>query len=473
MKPASARWSYERAVQYLLSQINYEAIAGSRIALRTPADVERFGRALTRLGHPEKCAPAIHIAGTNGKGSTAAMAAALLAGSGLKTGLYTSPHLVDMRERIQVNGVPVSRSEFARAAEVAKEFVGGEVGSGFRTTFELLTAMAFLVFCAREVEAQVIEVGLGGRLDSTNVIHPRVAVITSISLDHMEVLGSHVAAIATDKAQIVKRGSRAVSALQEPPAKAALLARARRVGVRLEMLDTLRIEPIRVTSRGETFRLTTPDGVYDNLTPALLGEHQVGNAALAIRAVELFLGRGLDPAVVRKSLKSVRWPGRFQILSSRPPLILDGAHNADGARILAAALDRYFPGVPVAFVVGMSRGKDHAEILKTLGRKARAMVLTGADHPRAEPPGALAGLARKFVKGPVEAVEDLEKALIRARHLAEGGAVCVAGSLYLIGDARKRWPGLRAAWNGAVTRTRRVRKLRSGTGKLPRRAVTS
>jgi dihydrofolate synthase/folylpolyglutamate synthase len=230
---------------------------------------------------------------------------------GLSTSLYTSPHLRDFTERIQVDGRAVSRGEFARAAQAAAEQLEGEPAPGFQTTFEHLTAMAFLVARERGVAAQVVEVGLGGRLDSTNVVTPRVTVITPVSLDHREVLGETLGAIATEKAGILKRGVPALLGRQAPAAERAIALRARRVGAPVESIVTLGIMAARATARGEAFSLRTPLATYEGLLCGLRGAHQVDNAALAIRAVELFLGRALAPAAVRRALRAVRWPGRF------------------------------------------------------------------------------------------------------------------------------------------------------------------
>lgn len=453
-----SRWTYPEALRRLLSFVNYETLPGRRMT-RRPGDLARFARALGRLGHPETCAPILHVAGTNGKGSTSAVAAALLTAEGLSTSLYTSPHLRDFTERIRVDGRAVSRGEFARAAQAAAEQLEGEPAPGFQTTFEHLTAMAFLVARERGVAAQVIEVGLGGRLDSTNVIMPRVTVITPVSLDHREVLGETLGAVATEKAGILKRGVPALLGRQAPAAARAIALRARRVGAPVESIETLDIREARATARGEAFALRTPLATYEGLLCGLRGAHQVDNAALAIRAVELFLGRALDPTAVRRALRAVRWPGRFELLAAHPPLVLDGAHNPDGARILAAGLDRYFAGRPLAFVLGVTEGKDLGGILAALRPRAMAFVVTAASHARAADPEAVATEARRGFAGPVETARDLRVALIRARRLAgPDGVTVVAGSLYLVGDMLALWRDFRAPWAGKAPRSKTGRR---------------
>lgn len=441
---APARWTYEAAVRHLLSFVNYEALAGARAAARRPADLERFSRALRRLGNPERTAPAIHIGGTNGKGSAAAIAASLLGSLGIRAGLYTSPHLVEMRERVRVDGRPIGRGEFARAARDAAAVVGGVEGGGFRTTFEILTALAFLAFRARRVEAMVVEVGLGGRLDSTRVVAPKVVVMTSISLDHTEVLGADLATIAADKAGIFKRGVPALSARQEPVVMAELFRRARRRGAPLEDSGRMEVLDARPTPRGEALSLRTPLGLYPDLLLPLKGVHQQENAALALRAVEIFAGGALDPVAVRRGFRAVRWPGRFEVIGSRPPVVVDGAHNPGGAARLAATLERYYPGRRAVFLLGISKGKDAAGILAALAPRAGAVVAVAAAHPRAEDPERVIALARRVIRGPVETARNTVAGLERARRLAgPDGLVCAAGSLYLVGDVLRLWPALK------------------------------
>lgn len=460
-----SHWTYAEAVRFLLSFVNYETLPGRRMT-RRETDVTRFARALGRLQHPEAAAPVLHVAGTNGKGSTSAVAAALLRAEGVSTCLYTSPHLVDFTERIQVDGRAIPRGEFARAAEEAARNLGGGPGTGFQTTFEHLTAMAFLVARARGVGAQVVEVGLGGRLDSTNVVSPRVTVITPVSFDHREVLGETLAAIAGEKAGILKRGVPALIGRQAPAAWRVIEQRARRVGAPLERIESLEIREARPTARGEAFTLRTPRATYTDLVLALRGAHQLDNAALAIRAVELFLGRALEPAAVRRALLAVRWPGRFERLATRPPLVLDGAHNPDGARTLAETLARYYPGHPVVFVLGISAGKDLPGLLAPLRAPARAFVVTAAGHARAAEPDAVAAEVRRGFAGGVETARDLRSALIRARRLAgPDGVTVVAGSLYLVGDMRALWPGFRAPWAGRAPRV--ARPAADGRGRPP------
>ncbi len=449
----SRRWTYEESVRHILSFVNYEALNGGKPMSRGPADLRRFARALASLGHPERTAPSVHIAGTNGKGSTAALLSAILTGEGLRSGLYTSPHLRDMRERVRIDGRPIGRAAFSAAAQRAAEAIGGTAGAGFRTTFEILTALAFLAFREEGAEALVVEAGLGGRLDSTNVIPAKVAVFTPIGLDHVEVLGGTLAAIATDKGGIMKRGAAAVSAGQAPSARAALTRKAARAGVMLEFIEPGMITLAPPGPRGESFALATPAATYPGLKIALHGAHQAENAALAVRAAELFLGRALDLAALRGSLRSARWPGRFQVLSTRPALVVDGAHNPAGAVTLRSALLRRFPGRRTIFVFGVTMGKDLDGILDGIADAASGLVAVRSEHVRGLAAESILKSAGRRVAGPVEEARDLRNALIRARRMAgPDGVVCVAGSLYLAGDLLKTWGAFRSSWEGKAPR---------------------
>jgi dihydrofolate synthase/folylpolyglutamate synthase len=428
--------TYDEAVAWILSFVNWERVRSRKTMTVTPADRSRFEKALGRLGHPERAVPAIHVGGTNGKGSTAAIARALLTAHGLRTGLYTSPHLIDMRERVAIDGRPIGKAAFVRAAREAARIVDASPGSGFRTTFEILTALAFSAFREAGLDAMVIEVGLGGRLDSTNVLHPRAVVITSISLDHTEVLGETVGAIAADKAGIFRRGVPVIAAPQPPAAAAELARRARRLGAPLESVGRdIRVTPAVPTPRGERFSIETPRATYPDCELALRGAHQAENAALAVRAVEHFLDRALEADRVRQAFRLVRWPGRFEVMSRRPPLVVDGAHNPAGAARLVENLDRHFPGSPFVAVLGVSEGKDVPGILAALAPRLEGVVAVGAAHPRAMASDRLAALARKARIRTVETAAGLPGALAAARRLAgPTGGVVVAGSLYLVGD---------------------------------------
>ena len=405
--------------------------------------LERIEALLAALDHPEAALRIVHVGGTNGKGSVAALTAAILQAAGLRTGLYTSPHLLDVSERVRVDGVPVSRDALARQAarlEPALE-------AGAATFFEAMTAVALAAFREASVDAAVLEVGLGGRWDATNVGAPATSVITRIDFDHQEFLGRRLEDIAGEKAGII-RGGVAVSAAQAPEALAVLEARCRAVSVPLlvegrELLVRVHASDLaghRVTFRG-------PGWAYADVRLALPGLFQPGNALLAVGAVRAFAaatGLPVSEVAVRDGCAAVRWPGRFQIVpgdAGRPTLVLDGAHNPGGATALAASLRHHFPGRRLALVLGVSADKDHAGILKALAPLAVRLFLAPADHPRATPPGELLAQLPP-VDAEVVLTGSTEEALERTVSAPGIDVVCVAGSLFLVADAM-RWLGAR------------------------------
>ena len=411
--------------------------AGMRLGL------DRIEALLAALGRPEVGLRVVHIGGTNGKGSVAALTAAILQAAGLRTGLYTSPHLLAVTERIRIDGEAIPREVLARHAariEPALE-------AGAATFFEAMTAVALAAFAEAGVEAAVLEVGLGGRWDATNVGRPLVSVVTRIDYDHQEFLGQSLADIGGEKAGII-RGGTALSAAQAPEAMAVIEARCRAVGVPLLVEGRELVVETRASDlAGHRVRLQGPGWAYDDVRLALPGLFQPANAVLAVGAVRVFAeaaGLPVTEAAVRAGCARVKWPGRFQIVAGapgRPTLVLDGAHNPAGATALAASLRHHFAGRRLALVLGISADKDRAGILKPLAPLATRIYLAPADHPRATPPKELVD-ALPPIEAAVALAASLEEALERA--LAEPGidVVCVAGSLFLVADAL-RWLGAR------------------------------
>lgn len=399
----------------------------AHLASRSPSAIkmglERVREALARLGHPERRVPALHVAGTNGKGSVCALAAACLA-QRYRTGLYTSPHLERVNERFQVNGVAISDEALGRcvAGVVARLGAAPEL-----TYFELGTLVAFQHFADEGVEVAVLETGLGGRLDATTACAPLVTAITPIDFDHQEYLGTTLAAIAAEKAGIVKPGVPLVCSRQAPEALAVLERAA--PSLWLEGRD---FEATGTAYRGPAWRL-------DGLALPLPGPHQAQNLAVALAALECLAARGfpLSDAEVRAGVAAARWPGRFERVEGRPPIILDGAHNPAGARALRAALDAQYPGVPVHLVFGVLADKELAPMLEVLLPRATTVHLCAPTSDRARPPERYLEEARRL--GPrVTAHRSPRAALDAAR--AEAGAdslVIVAGSLVLVGELRR------------------------------------
>jgi len=404
-------------------------LRGGEMAGMRPG-LERIEALLEAAGSPERAMTLVQVAGTNGKGSVSAMLAAILTSSGRRVGLFTSPHLLDLRERIRVGGVPIPEADIADGMEA----LGSLVARLDATMFETLTALALDHFAREGVEAAVLEAGLGGRLDSTSVGRPAVEVITRIDLDHEAYLGSTLEAIAREKAAIIRSGI-ALSARQEPVVEAELGRRAGEAGVPLlvEGRD-LRVRVRRATLDGQWLDLEGPGWRLDDVRCALLGVFQPGNALLAAAAARAL---GASDAAIRNGLANVRWPGRFQLIRRAPPVIVDGAHNPAGAHALAASLAAYFPGRRGTFVVGISADKNKAGILAALVPLAERVICTAADHPRAAPPETLAEIAR-LAAGDQRLRVETAPSPVEALRLALAGPdtpmVCVAGSLFMIGE---------------------------------------
>jgi dihydrofolate synthase/folylpolyglutamate synthase len=395
---------------------------GERTGMRP--GLERIEALLDAIGRPERSFTIAQVGGTNGKGSISAMLAAVLQAAGRRVGLYTSPHLRHYRERIRVDGRPISEADFVDGVEA----LGTQIARLDATVFEAGTALALDHFCRERVDVAVLEVGLGGRLDATTVGSPRVVAIGPIDYDHQHELGDTLTLIAGEKAAIIRSGV-AFTARQDPEAEAVLERRAAEVAVPLMREG----HELHVTSRGFTLEaqrldLAGPGWGMPDVACGLLGVYQPGNALLAAAAAREL---GADEAAIRAGLGRARWPGRFQVFRRDPLTILDGAHNPAGARALAASLRAYFPGRPVTFVIGVLADKDAGGILAALRPLASRIVLTASTNPRAAAPAALRAL---LAGARVETAGSPREALALARPDEPDGLVCVAGSLSLIGD---------------------------------------
>ena len=398
----------------------------------------RIDRLLELLGRPERQFRSVHIAGTNGKGSTTAMLSAVLTAAGIRTGMYISPHLDEYTERINIDGMPVSRDEFAAAIQRVAKLAERMASEGLEhpTEFELITAAAFYHFASAGVEYAVIEVGLGGRFDSTNVITPEVAIITNVTLEHADKLGPHLSDIASHKAGIIKPGKPVVTAAQAE-ALAVIAAEAAEQGAPLYIAGQDFSCQCQSTFPGQQQFLFQAAGYEAAFTISLLGRHQIENAGLVLMAAQLLAQAEprLTEVAVRIGLACAVWPGRFEILGHQPEVIVDGAHNPDGARALRATLDDVYPGQSVVFVLGILADKDITGIIKNLVRPNDQVVTVRPDSPRAAEPTALAA---RFGPGQAIAAESMHDGIREAVHLAGlAGVVCIAGSLYQVGEARR------------------------------------
>lgn len=388
---------------------------------------------MSRLGNVQAALPMVHVAGTNGKGSCCAMIERALREAGYRTGLYTSPYIERYNERIRIGGVPIEGDRLAALVERIWPAVEDCRAHDIHITeFELGTALAFLAFAQEKVDIAVIEVGLGGRLDPTNIIHPLVSVITEVGMDHMHFLGDTLEEIALEKAGIMKRGVPVVLGPQEKAAHRVLLASAKGLGI--PVLETVP-ENVRETARNVTLDARMPDETIKNLIVSLRGRHQAENACAALGALHALRQRGymIPTEAVRRAMADVRWPGRLEAFGH---VLLDGAHNDPGVRALCAYCDAWLPREKTVLVSGMMADKDVEQMTRRLSTRVRCVVTTRPDVPRAMEAEALAqAFARHGLR--TLAVPDPAEALARARAIAgPEGAVLVAGSLYLIGAVR-------------------------------------
>lgn len=424
--------SYEDAVQWLDSHINLEAmVAGTRASVPT---LERISHAMQAMGDPQRAYPVLHLTGTNGKGSTARMLSALLVARGLSVGLYTSPDLERLNERLSWNGESIADDDLAAVLQAMAELE--PVLPEPLTRFEILTAAAYRWFADIAVDACVAEVGLGGRWDATNVADATVAVVTNVGADHLDLLGPELTDVAAEKAGIVKPESTLVLGETDGELVPVFLeAGAREVWQRGTDFGC---DANDVAHGGRLLTLRTPGATYDEVFVPLHGRHQGLNAACALAAAEAFFDTPLAPEVVAEGFASVRVPGRMEVMSRQPLLLLDGAHNPDGARAAAATLDEEFGSVTArVLVVGLLRGRDPREMLGALGAAgAERVIACPPPSPRAQPAEEVAAAARdlgvtaEVAGSPAEAVS---RALAV---VAEDGLVLVTGSLYLVGAAR-------------------------------------
>ena len=394
--------------------------------------LERIRTLLEALGDPQNAYRTVHVAGTNGKGSTCAMIDAGLRAAGIRTGLFTSPHLIEPTERIQIDGIPATKEQFSRAFQVVHETAEKLDLDCHPTYFETVTAMAFWLFRENGVETAVIETGLGGRLDATNVILPAATAITAIDFDHEIFLGNTIEAIAGEKAGILKPGVPAVFSRQRADAGKVLEARAAELGIRVKRAAEFEIRDLEIDARGCSF---------NGLRCPLAGEHQVDNAVAAVLILQ-------ELGVPAQGIAEARWPGRLECVAPNPDVILDGAHNPAGARALSKYLERFYAGRKLWMIYGAMRDKAIEEIAGILFPLADELILTAPDVPsRAALPEELRKIAgRGRVAGNLEAAMDVIQTEADADDV-----VLVTGSLFLVGEARVAYSRRRGSlWDAVV-----------------------
>jgi dihydrofolate synthase/folylpolyglutamate synthase len=420
--------NFQAAVDYLLS-LGHETLA-IKLGLRNTELL------LNALDNPERAFPSVQIAGTNGKGSTAAMLDSVCRAAGIKTGLYTSPHLVSITERIKFSGTEITREEFAACATTVRDV--SEKLEALPTFFEQVTAIALLAFRNAAIELAILETGLGGRLDSTTAANAHMVAITQIALDHQEYLGNTIASIAAEKAAIIRPGVRAVIGKQPyPEALGVLLKRCRETGVTPILIDD------------------DSHSIEEQVTLALHGRHQIENAAVAIQLAGLLRETGFDipHAAIVRGLETVQHPGRLELIPHRPSFLIDGAHNPAGAESLRAYLGE-FAHRPLTLVFGAMRDKQLEQIGEILFPLADLLVVTTVRNPRSATTEMLEPIARRYSRGRVLTSDDSAAALQMAlANTPPEGMICVAGSLYLVGELRPRLIHLQEDYDYATQRT--------------------
>jgi dihydrofolate synthase / folylpolyglutamate synthase len=450
--------TYQEALDYLYNFIDYSVERSYRYSADV-FDLSRVSDLLHRLGDPQDQYHSVHIAGTKGKGSVGALTSSCLRAAGYSTGLYTSPHLMRFTERIQINGVEITEKQVAELVSELQPHVKAIPGL---TTYELITTLGFLHFARQNVDIAVIEVGLGGRLDATNVLNPIVSIITSLSYDHMHLLGDSLSDIAREKGGIIKPDTPVVTAPQQYEAQQVLseIAEAQnseliRIGREWHYLPgshNTRSQFVSIWSADEQplmDEFVDSTGEEEWVPPRyelpLLGYHQVINAATAYAALQVIKQQGLvvKEEHILAGFKSVEWKGRFQILPSDPVVIIDSAHNRDSALKLRIALDDYFPGQSVTLIFGVSADKDLQGMFAELLPRVDRIIVTQADHPRAAELETLAEHARTYgLKA--EAISPVSDALEFAMETTRGDAVIlVAGSLFVAGEVLSAWEKLK------------------------------
>lgn len=409
--------------------------------------LERITELLRRLGDPHRRIKVIHVGGTNGKGSTTAMLAAVLQSAGYRVGTFTSPHLHSYTERYRINGVEIDPRQVANLITRLRSHLEAMVREGFEhpTEFEVSTALAFCYFTEEAVDYLVLEVGLGGAIDSTNVVNPLVSVVTNVAMDHMDYLGNTLPDIARVKAGIIKTGVPVVTASDTPEVLAVILETCREKGCRLLQVGRdVTCTYGEHSLRGQYFSYHGLKVNYPNLWIPLIGQHQVVNAATAIAALEILADQGVHIAEneLRDGLSNTVWPARLELIGNKPPVLIDGAHNYDGARSLRQALDAYFPDRDIIMVLGMLGDKERARVVAELVPRARSVIITRPNSPRAGDWMQMAHQARRFVSD-VDALESIPDAVLAGiKQAREGDLVCITGSLYMVAEAREIVLGL-------------------------------
>lgn len=443
-KPAAAPNgnNYTKALKFLSTLTDHERLRIVRYNTDN-FDLNRMRTLLKKLGNPHEQFKSIHIAGTKGKGSTCAMTAAMLQACGYKVGLYTSPHLIDMRERIAVNGEMIPQAELAKLVRLV-EPLAMKI-KPLPTFFDVLTAIAFKYFADQKVDIAVVETGLGGRLDSTNVLKPEVTGITSISKDHMAQLGHTLPKIAEEKAGIFKQGVPAVTVLQDPAVEQVLKTHAEKVGAPFDVCGksiefSYRFESSRLHGPHNRICLNTPTSKFEHLAVPLIGEHQAINCGLALAILDKLKARGmvLPDAKVMEGLAKTSIPGRMEMVSVNPRVLVDGAHNAASLDAMMRAVGQHVPYDSMVVIFGCCGDKDIPGMLERITSGADKVIFTKVDSVRTANPEELAARYIELYGKMAQVAPTLKDALeIANRAVTKEDLICITGSFYLVGEAKK------------------------------------
>ncbi len=434
--------NYQEVLSDIFSHVDYSRTRQIPYNAST-YNLERMHELCTRLGNPQNQYPSVHIAGSKGKGSTAAMTASILQTAGYRTGLYTSPHLHTFRERIRIDGQLISQERLISLWEQLRPHAKALEET---TTFEIITALAFMDFAAADVDWAVLEVGLGGRLDATNVVQSQACAITSLSHEHTDLLGHTLSLIAFEKAGIIKSGVPVVVGPQAPEAMAVIEDVANQAGAKLWCVDEdWRYDILQSTDHGLILDITGPDVHYGNLHVPLIGDHQAANATVAVALMHALRNNDvfISEETIREGLAKAYWPGRLERLSRDPLVVVDSAHNHQSAERLQKALD-LFPHRRLILLFGASADKDIEGMLDVLAKDADAIIVTRSFHPRAADADRLAELATTIApNSPVYITDDALPALQLAESLAQpDDLVLITGSIFVVAAAREGWKTL-------------------------------
>ncbi len=445
---------FQRALRYLGTLADYER---QRIVRYSPVNfnLDRMRTLLKKLNNPQDAYRSVHIAGTKGKGSTCAMTAGMLQACGYKVGVYTSPHLIDIRERIAINGEQISEADFGRLVRNVQPIANKLKPTA--TYFDVLTAVAFKYFAEQKIDIAIVETGLGGRLDSTNVLKPEVTAITSISKDHMAQLGNTLAAIAKEKAGIFKPGIPAVTVQQTPEVEAVLKQVSTEVGAPLDITGktiefSYRFESSRLMGPHNRICLTTPNSKFEHLAVPLLGEHQAINCGLALSIIDRLKTRGLaiNDTAVMEGLARTHLPGRMEMVNAMPRVIVDCAHNAASLDAMLKAIGQHIPYDSMVVIFGCCADKDVPGMLDRITAGADKVIFTKVNNIRSADPHELAAAYTEKYGKMAQVASTLEEALtIAYRAVTKEDLICITGSFYLVGEAKQYFTAKSAGKAGA------------------------